>query len=59
MIVRNLEEVTHALYYIYSQRFNIDMNERFQDKVPLEKTYKFCQKTVFETIKAILSKEMS
>lgn len=26
MIVKSLEEVTYALYAIYSQRFKIDMN---------------------------------
>lgn len=28
MIVKNLEEVTYALYSIYCQKFKIDMNER-------------------------------
>lgn len=59
MIVKNLEEVTYALYSIYCQKFKIDMNEKVEGKPPLEKTYKFCQKTVFETIKAILAKDMS
>lgn len=35
------------------------MNEKMEGKPPLEKTYKFCQKTVFETIKTILSRDMS
>jgi hypothetical protein len=46
-IVKNLEEVTLALYGIFSQKFKIDMNERLKGRPPLEKTYKFCQKTVF------------
>lgn len=56
MIVKNLEEVAYALYAIYSQKFKIDMNYKMEGKPPLEKTYKFCQKTVFETIKTILSR---
>ena len=35
MIVKNLEEVTQALYYIYSERYHIDMNNRITNKPPL------------------------
>ena len=57
--MKNLEEITYGLYAIYGQRFKIDLNEKIEGKPPLEKTYKFCLKTVFETIKALFHKEMS
>ena len=51
--------MTYSLYSIYGQVYKINLHRKLEGRPPLEKTYKFCQKTIFETIKTIISREMS
>ena len=47
VIVKNIEEITYGIYSIYGQNYEINLQTRIEGKPPLEKTYKFCQKTIF------------
>lgn len=58
LIIKNIEEITFSLYSIYNQIYKISMEKPMnaEEQIPLEKTYKFCQKTVFEISKALIPK---
>lgn len=58
LIIKNIEEITFTLYSIYNQIYQISMEKGLPKggQIPLEKTYKFCQKTVFEISKALIPK---
>ena len=59
MIVRNVQIVTYTLYAIYYDILKIPLDKNIDQEPPLYKTYKFCQKTMFEMIKVALPRDMN
>ena len=58
-LVRSIDEIVLTFFSIYSEVYHIELDRRLEGKAPLEKTFKFIQKTVFEIVKAVIGKEMT
>ena len=58
MLIRNIETITYTLYAIYYDILKIPLQTKVDEQPPLFKTYKFCQKTIFEMVKPTLPKQM-
>ena len=57
--MRSIDEIVLTFFSIYSEVYHIELDRRLEGKAPLEKTFKFIQKTVFEIVKAVIGKEMT
>ena len=58
-IVKTIDEVTFTFFSIYTEIYHITLHKPIEGKPPLEKTYKFVHKTVFEIVKATINKDVS
>jgi hypothetical protein len=57
-ILKSIDEISFTFFSIYSEVYGLKLDQRIEAKPPLEKTYKFCHKTIFEIVKAIIGREI-